>query len=188
MTKPGRPKNPAYTSEQIDAFCAEIEDWMFCEGLHVETVRRQLIGKYKISPRTADEWIARVKKRWRDAQAGEDLTDRQFQLERMGHYLYQTSLDGVPMEVRKRLQQIVKLLDKGEVEKARQVAADLSRMKIRNLSVAQRVLWNLSLMAGVGQRLTIDLSGAGASLTPATKAAIAAAGTIAGSDGNKDPG
>ena len=90
----------------------------------------------------------------------------------MAHNLYQQALDGIPKEVSKTLEHISGLLAKGHIEEAQEKLLALSKLKLRNLSVAQRTLWNLSCMAGIGHRVTLDLSGAGVTLTPPTVPAL----------------
>jgi hypothetical protein len=159
-----------FTPEQLESFYAEIEDWMFCEGLHQEEAVGRLVRRYKIKYHLALSWIHRVRRRWREAQSHEDLTDRQYQLERLAHTLYQTALDGIPPELRRQLRTIEQMLKDGEVDTAREKIHALAKGKLRNLSVAQRVLWNLSTMAGIGHKVTLDLSGAGVTLPEIVKA------------------
>lgn len=167
-------KTPAarkhYTAEQLETFYAEIEDWMFCEGMHREVAAGRLMKQYKVPYATALTWILKTQIRWREAQSQEELTDRHYQLERMAHSLYQTALDGIAPELKRQLLAIEKLIKDGLLDEAREKLNALAKGKLRNLSVAQRVLWNLSAMAGIGHKVTLDLSGAGVTLPDLTKA------------------
>lgn len=146
------------TDDQMNVVFARIEDLSFLQGMHRDEIIDEIAKEYSAPKEKAREWYNIAVKRWRENQDGEDLTDRHYQLTRMAHSLYGMALNGVKIE---QIHAIADQLEKAinDPEKTRELIAKLRACKGKDIKTAQRILWNMSAMAGLGNKITVDLSG-----------------------------
>jgi len=146
------------TDDQMTAVLARIEDLSFLEGKHRDEILDIISKEYSAPKEKVREWYNIAVKRWRENQDGEDLTDRHYQLTRMAHSLYGRALNGVKIE---QIHAIADELEKAITDpvKTRELITKLRECKAADIKTAQRLLWNMSAMAGLGNKVTVDLSG-----------------------------
>ncbi len=159
---------PNLTPEQRTMIFAELEDLMFCSGLHKDAAVDRIVEKYKCTRKLALTWVSKMLKQWRESIDSEDLAARHYQLDRMAHHLYSEAMTGLSWgKAKEHLDEVVKLLKKGDKEGALVLLEKMRSSKVPDLRVAQRVLWNLCAVSGYGNRVTVDVSGTGLTLQPA---------------------
>lgn len=163
------------TDDQMNVVFARIEDLSFLQGKHRDEIIDEIAKEYSAPKEKAREWYNIAVKRWRENQDGEDLTDRHYQLTRMAHSLYGHAINGVKIE---QIHAIADDLEKAleNPEETRRLIAQLRACKAPDIRTAQRILWNMAAMAGMGNKVTVDLSNV--NFTPPTKPAapVAASG------------
>lgn len=145
------------TDDQMTVIFARIEDLSFLQGMHRDEIIDAIAKEYTATKEQAREWYKTAVERWRKNQEDEDLTDRHYQLTRMAHSLYGMALNGVKIE---QIHSIADQLEKAinDPEKTRDLIAKLRACKGKDIKTAQRLLWNMSMMAGLGNKVTVDLS------------------------------
>lgn len=163
VADPGREKGRHFSAEQVEVFIREIEDRMFGRGQHPAKVVREMAQRYECSEQTAQKWLANARERWRLLTSKDDLTDRQNQLERMAHELYERAIGDYD---RDELCKLVDALELGwrshNTEKMRVALEGLRQLSMRqkpNMKIAVQVLANLGRFYGLGQTIKLDVPG-----------------------------
>ena len=158
---------PNLTAEQRTMIFAEIEDHMFVSGLHNDAPLDRTIKKSKRERKLVQQWIGKVLKQWRESIDSEDLAARHYQLDRMAHHLYSEAMTGLSWgKAKESLDEVVRLINKGDNAGALALLETMRNSKVPDLRVAQRVLWNLCAVSGYGNKVTVDVSGAGITVQP----------------------
>lgn len=153
--------------EQLLIIYAQIEDYMFVQGLHRDRVLDLICQEYGCVRTTAKSWIQEMRRRWLESIDEEDLAVRHYQLDRMAHHLYSEAMTGLSWgKAKESLDSVIRHLKNGRTDEALALLEDMRNSKVPDLRVAQKVLWNLCAVSGYGNKVTVDVSGAGVSVGP----------------------
>ena len=148
-----------FSDLQVEEIYAEIEEQLFVGGCHRETVLGHLRTKYKMTTPEAERHVEYVRQRWKAIIEKEELPLRHYQLERMAHELYRNAVGTVDWQ--HVIPKTLGLLRDGKTEEAIRLLEHLQTEPKPDLRNACGILRLLADFSGLGNKMTVDVTGAG---------------------------
>ena len=153
-----------FSDLQNEEIYAEIEEMLFMGGCHRETVLGHLRTKYKMSTPEAERRVEHVRQQWKATIEKEELPLRHYQLERMAHELYRCAVGAVDWQ--QVIPKALNLLRDGKTEEAIRYLEHLQGEPKPDLRNARGILRLLADFSGLGNKMTVDVTGAGLGQSP----------------------